>query len=131
MKYQRVIYFDGVCGLCNGFVDFILKIDRKELFVFSPLQGELAKQTLSERDLKDLSSVVVFIDGEYYRKSEAVLRVFKELGFPWNALCLAGVLPTSITNLGYELVASQRYRIFGQTDTCRLPTADERSRFIN
>ena len=129
-KNQSVIFFDGVCGLCNKFVDFILRVDKNELFVFSPLQGELALQNLPKEFIENLDSIVVLIDGKTYRKSEAVLHVFKKLGFPWSALSLLGNLPRGISDKGYELVASQRYRIFGQSDTCRIPAANERSRFI-
>lgn len=129
MNEQRVVFFDGVCGLCNKFVDFVLRIDKKELFVFSPLQGELAAQSLPKKFIEDLDSIVVLIDGKTYRKSEAVFALFKELGFPWSPLALLGILPSGLSDWGYNLVASQRYRIFGQSDTCRLPAPNERSRF--
>lgn len=127
---MNVIFFDGLCGLCNGFVDFIMKIDRKGSFKFSPLQSEYARTHLPPEYTQDLSTVIVQIDGMNYRKSQAVLKVFKELGGVWSILSLARILPEGFSNSIYDLIARNRYRLFGQKETCRLPTPEERQRFI-
>lgn len=127
---MNVIYFDGVCGLCNGFVDFIMKIDRKALFKFSPLQSEYAKASLPIEYTNDLDSVVVQVDGKTLRKSKAVLAVMKKLGGPWAIAGAFGVLPEGLLNKAYDLVAENRYKMFGKKDSCRLPTPDERTRFV-
>lgn len=127
---MNVIYFDGVCGLCNGFVDFIMKIDHNGVFRFSPLQSEYARASLPPEYVQDLDSVVVDIDGRKLRKSKAVFAVLKKLGGVWGILGMAGVLPEPLLNKGYDLVAENRYKLFGKKETCRLPTPEERARFI-
>lgn len=127
---MKVIFFDGYCGLCNKFVDFIMKVDKKAVFKFSTLQGEYAKTVLKKEDYENVDSVVVLIDGKTYRKSEGAFRTLRELNPFWKAVSLLGYLPSPISNFGYDLVAANRYKIFGKTETCRLPTAEERSRFL-
>ncbi len=127
---MKVIFFDGYCGLCNGFVDFVMKIDKAGVFKFSPLQSDFAKANLKLEDIQQLKSVVVLIDGKTFRKAQAVMKVFAELEGGWKALSTLGLLPSGILNLGYDLVAENRYRIFGKRETCRLPTPEERTRFI-
>lgn len=127
---DNVIYFDGVCGLCNGFVDFIMKIDHKARFKFSPLQSEYAKAHLPPEYTANLDSVVVQLDGKMLRKSRAVIAIMKKLGGPWALAGAFGVLPEGILNRGYDLVAEYRYKIFGKKESCRLPTPDERARFV-
>lgn len=127
---MNVIYFDGVCGLCNGFVDFIMKIDRESVFHFSPLQSEYAKTNLPPEFTANLDSVVVQMDGKTLRKSKAVLAVLRKLGGVWGVAGLFGVLPEGILNRAYDLVAEHRYRVFGKKETCRLPTPEERARFV-
>ncbi len=127
---MNVIYFDGVCGLCNGFVDFILKIDHKGIFKFSPLQSEYAKTSLPPEYTQNLDSVVVSIDGKTLRKSKAVMAALKKLGGFWGFVSLAGILPEAILNKVYDQVAENRYKIFGKKESCRLPTPEERERFL-
>jgi predicted DCC family thiol-disulfide oxidoreductase YuxK len=127
---MNIIYFDGVCGLCNGFVDFIMKMDKKSKFHFSPLQSEHAKNNLPLEYIQDLDSVVVQIDGKTLKKSKAVFAVLKKLGGIWGIVAVAGVLPEGILNRAYDMVAENRYKVFGKKDTCRFPTPEERRRFL-
>jgi predicted DCC family thiol-disulfide oxidoreductase YuxK len=127
---MNIIFFDGLCGLCNGFVDFMLKVDKKGVFKFSPLQSDYARQTLPEKDIANLDSVVILIQGKTYRKSEAVFRALAELGGLWKTPMVLNLLPKKILNFGYDLVAENRYKIFGKQETCRLPTPEEQERFI-
>lgn len=127
---RPVIFFDGVCGLCNGFVDFVISHDKKNLFLFSPLQSDYAKKQLPSHLTQDLTSVVLIINGATYTKTNAVLRVMNELGGAWKVLTIGHYLPTFLTNRIYDLVASNRYRLFGKKETCRLPTEEERQRFL-
>jgi predicted DCC family thiol-disulfide oxidoreductase YuxK len=128
---MKVIFFDGVCGLCNGFVDFIIKIDKEKKFYFSPLQSEYAQKNLPPEFTLDLKSVVYKEDDQYYSKSAAVMKVLAELGGIWKLAILGHLLPSSILNWAYDLVAENRYKLFGKKETCRLPTPDERSRFVS
>lgn len=127
---KNIIFFDGICGLCNGFVDFILRIDKKKKFLFSPLQSEYALSTLPKNYTEDLTSIVVLINGETYSKSAAVLKVMQEIGGSWKLLGIAKIFPQSLSDSCYNLVAKNRYKLFGKKDTCRLPSQEERERFI-
>lgn len=127
---MNVIFFDGYCGLCNGFVDFMMRIDHKGIFKFSPLQSEYAKSHVEASDIQELKSVVVLIDGKTYRKAEGVLKALTLLGGIWRSTTLFTYLPDRILNYGYDLVAENRYSLFGKSETCRLPTPEEKSRFI-
>lgn len=127
---RPVIFFDGVCGLCNGFVDFVLSQDKNKKFLFSPLQSDFAKKNLPAPFTEDLTSVVLMINGETLSKTDAVLRVMKELGSGWRILTIGQYLPAFLRNKLYDMVATNRYRLFGKKETCRLPTEEERQRFI-
>nr|MBA2405280.1 DUF393 domain-containing protein [Bdellovibrionales bacterium] len=122
---MKVIFFDGHCGLCNGFVDFMMKIDQQGRFKFSPLQSEFAKSQLTPADVENLDSVVVLIDGKKYRKAEGVFKALASLGGAWKTTNALTFIPSKILNFGYDMVAKNRYRIFGKRETCRLPTAQE------
>ena len=126
-----ILFFDGVCGLCNKSVDFVLARDVEGHFQFAPLQGETARQLLSPSDASDLSSMVLLIEGRTYRRSSAAVRILWQLSFGWQLLgTLLWLIPLPIRNLGYRLIACNRYRFFGRHETCRMPTPAERSRFL-
>lgn len=128
---RRIIFFDGVCGLCNWSIDFVLKHDRRADFQFSPLQGDTAKALLNQSDTDDLSTMVLWVQGRSYRKSAAVVRVLWQLGSYWQVLgTLLWLIPLPIRNLGYTIVAKNRYNLFGKKESCRLPTPQERTRFL-
>lgn len=128
---KNVIFFDGECGLCNGFIDFVMKIDKDHIFFFSPLQSEYAHTHLPKEFTKDLKTVIVQTDdGHTHKKSIAVFSVFQKIGGTWSIVSLLRFLPLVILNGGYDLVASNRYSLFGKKETCRLPTIEERRRFI-
>jgi predicted DCC family thiol-disulfide oxidoreductase YuxK len=126
-----VLFFDGVCGLCSWAVDFIMKWDAAGLFRFAPLQGETAQRLLPSSDVDDLSSMVLITDQGPFRRSAAAVRILWRLGPFWR-LCgwLLWLIPRPIRDVGYQLVASLRYRLFGKKETCRLPTPQERERFL-
>ncbi|MCA9018468.1 MAG: DUF393 domain-containing protein [Planctomycetaceae bacterium] len=130
---QPVLFFDGVCGLCNSSVDFAIARDRRGRLLYSPLQGETAAALLSEQDVQHVDTVIFRTakGGRLYRRSAAVVRVLWLLGFPWN-ICgwLLWLIPLPLRNLGYRIVAGSRYRLFGKHDTCRMPTPEERTRFL-
>lgn len=127
---MKVIFFDGVCGLCNGFIDFVMKIDKDQKFHFSPLQSEYARQNLPEQMTTDLKTVV-YKDGDHLSmKSDAVLKILQEIGGPWKLAMMGKVLPRALRDSAYEMVAENRYKLFGKKETCRLPTPEERGRFV-
>lgn len=129
---KSIVFFDGVCGLCNTSVDWILKKDKGALHLFSPLQGSAASLVLSPFELRDLSTVVLLKKGRLYRRSEAISEILIELSGIWRWLgYFLKRVPSPLRNLGYDLVAKKRYAIFGKKEVCRIPTPEERSRFID
>ena len=127
---MRIIYFDGVCNLCNGFVDFVISQDLSNEFYFASLQGTTAQKELPIQDLR-LDTVILSTNGVVSKKSQAVLMIFKELGPFFKIISVLGnCLPTVACDLIYDFVAKNRYRFFGQKETCRIPTASERSKFL-
>jgi predicted DCC family thiol-disulfide oxidoreductase YuxK len=130
----HVIFFDGVCGLCDRWVQFVLPRDRGGKFKFAPLQSALAARELPPRGGRpeDLNTVYVLTaGGALLRKSRAVLFVLRELGGIWAAVALLRVVPAVITDRLYDLVARTRYRLFGRLDACRVPGPEERGRFLD
>jgi predicted DCC family thiol-disulfide oxidoreductase YuxK len=128
---RPVVFFDGVCGLCDRFVDFVLRRDPRGYFRFAPLQGQTAAQRLGAADIADLKTVVVVEGSLGYRKSAAVIHVLHGLGGFWAVIAgILWIVPRPIRDLGYSCVANNRYALFGKKETCRLPTAQERSRFL-
>ena len=127
---MRVVFFDGVCGLCNGFVDFVLPRDLKQNLRFSPLQSESAATYLAPELTKDLTTIVFYDDGEVYLRSEAVIRALSYLGPRWSLLKIFLIIPAFARDAIYKIIATNRYKWFGEKETCRLPSPEERSRFI-
>ncbi|MCA9025689.1 MAG: DUF393 domain-containing protein [Planctomycetaceae bacterium] len=127
-----VLFFDGVCGLCSHAVDFVMARDTQATFRFAPLQGETARAMLPEADIVNLDSMAVAINGSIYRRSSAVVRILWQLGPLWRFCGWAlWLIPLPLRDLGYKLVAKWRYRLFGKHETCRLPTPEERERFLD
>jgi predicted DCC family thiol-disulfide oxidoreductase YuxK len=133
-----ILLYDGVCGLCNRLVQFVLKRDRRKQFRFAPLQGELAARVLHRhgKNPADLDTVYVIVSPEQPEerllpRSAAVIYVLRMLGRGWGLLALIGrLLPQFFTDWLYRQVARRRYRIFGRYDSCPLPSAETRARFL-
>lgn len=130
MNQQKVLLFDGVCNLCNGWVDFLLKYDSKKELKFAALQSDEAKQFVSPEFAKKLPSLV-FVNGNYtYIESDAAIWVLASLGGWWRIALAVLVLPKFLRNWVYRLIAKNRYHWFGKSEQCRIPNAEERSRFL-
>jgi predicted DCC family thiol-disulfide oxidoreductase YuxK len=127
---ELVLFFDGQCGLCNGLVDLALSADREQRFRFSPLQGQLAGRTLAPQQTETPESVIILRDGVILARSDAVLELGRQLGGIWRLAGILRLVPRPVRDLGYDLVARNRYRWFGRQETCRVPTEQERARFI-
>jgi predicted DCC family thiol-disulfide oxidoreductase YuxK len=128
----RIIYFDGVCLLCEGLVKWIIRHDRKGVFKFASLQSAYAKTALAGLAKVDgLNTVVLQTEGRFYLESSAVLMIFKYLGFPWSLLTLTWIIPSFIRNGIYRLVAKSRYSWFGKRSECLLPDAGIKERFLS
>jgi predicted DCC family thiol-disulfide oxidoreductase YuxK len=127
-----IILFDGVCNLCNGSVNVILKRDKAGVFRFAALQSDAGREQLKRFNLdkRPMTSVVLVEEGRHFEKSAAALRILKRLGWPFKALYPLMLLPRPVRDLGYDLIAGNRYRIFGKRDACMMPTPEIRSRFL-
>lgn len=126
MSEKPIVFFDGVCGLCNTMVDFFIQKDKKRKLLFSPMQGKTAKGILSKSEVASLDSFVFYENGIKYYRSEAALRVFKQLPGAWSVLYYFIVFPEFLRDSFYKFVAKKRYVWFGKQETCRMPTAEER-----
>lgn len=131
LNYQ-VILFDGVCNFCNSSINFIIDHDPKKHFKFAPLQSDIGQEILTkfDKNTKDFDSVILLKDNTLYQKSEAALEITKHLSGFWKYLSIFKILPTSFLNFFYDIIAKNRYRIFGKSDSCRMPTAELRERFL-
>lgn len=134
----NVLFFDGVCGLCNHFVNFILSRDRRGAIRFAPLQGETAKRVLSSEfrvpsAKTQAFDTIVWIDPSHreFVRSAAAVRVLWRIGGVWSLIgWLLWLIPRPLRDVGYRLVAANRFRLFGKKETCRLPSPAERDRFL-
>jgi predicted DCC family thiol-disulfide oxidoreductase YuxK len=126
-----VLYFDGVCNLCNSTVQFIIKHDKRKQFRFAPLQSVPGKAVLQQIGGDAQDSVILQYNRKYYSKSDAVLQVMKLLGGVWKTSLIGYLLPRFFRNMVYDWIAKNRYRWFGRQDECMIPTAELRSRFLD
>jgi predicted DCC family thiol-disulfide oxidoreductase YuxK len=127
-----VILFDGVCNLCNGTVQFILKRDKQSRFKFASLQGEFGQRTLARFGLEETSlNSFVLLEGEkIYTHSSGALRIFLHLGGVWKMLYALIIVPRFIRDAVYNFIARNRYKWFGKQVSCYLPTADISNKFL-
>ena len=133
-----IILYDGVCGLCNRLNLFVLARDRAGRFRFAALQGALAGEILARhgRDPRALDTLYLVLahgqaDERLLAKSDAVLRILRELGGVWRATGALRLVPRWMRDRGYDLVARTRYRLFGRYDVCPLPDPGHRARFLD
>ena len=128
---RPVIFFDGVCGMCNRFVDIVLRADRRGVFAFAPLQGETARRLLPPLSGDPGEWSMLYLDERgLHDQSDASLEVYRRLGGMWRVPALARFVPRFLRTPVYQLIARNRYRIFGRRDACRVPTEEERARFL-
>ena len=130
MLDKPIIFFDGVCVLCNGFADFILKWDKKKFYYLAPLQGAHAKKTLPQKHYKNLNSIIYLKGEKVYTRSDAVLNILLDLGGVWKACLVLFIFPEIFRNIIYRHIANKRYKWFGGKDHCRIPLPDEKDRFL-
>lgn len=131
-----IILFDGVCNLCSRSVRFVIARDPNAHFRFAALQSDTARRICAERGIpvpttREPDSIVVIADGRPLERSDAALAIAARLPFPWTLLCAFRVIPRGLRDWLYRLIARNRYRWFGRTDACMMPTAEIRSRFID
>ena len=135
---MSIVFYDGVCGLCNRLVQFLIKRDKRGTLRFASLQSDFAAKVLRRHgiDPADLDTVHVVVnydepDERVLNRSDAILRAWIELGGFWKSLAVtAQIIPRSLRDLVYRFVARNRYQVFGKYETCMLPEPNQRSRFL-
>jgi predicted DCC family thiol-disulfide oxidoreductase YuxK len=126
-----IVFFDGVCNLCQGSVRYLIKYDKKGVLKFASLQGNYAKDFINETEIQSMQSILFFDGKMLYKKSTAVLKLSRLLG-GWHQLLLLGyILPRFIRDWLYNIVAKNRYRWFGKKDQCMLPSKGFENRFLD
>lgn len=132
-KDKPILFFDGVCNLCEGFVQWVVKRDPEGIIYYASLQSDFAKEFTAHTNLKveNVSSVILYHEGQFYTESDVPLRLTKLLGYPWNLAYPFIFLPRIIRDTIYRWIARNRYRWFGKKDECMIPTPALQSRFLD
>ena len=126
-----MIFFDGVCGGCNRFVDFVIRTDSRREIFFSPVQGETAAGFSLYRSEPPREWKIAYVDENgVHEGADAVLLVLGRLGGPWKLPALFIYLPRPLKDCFYGIVSRNRYRLFGKRDACRVPSPEEMERFL-
>ena len=129
---KPVIVFDGHCVLCSGFANFVIRHDRKNRLRMTAAQSPLGEALYAHYGLKpdDYSTNLLLENGSVREKSDGTMAMFAYLGWPWKALSIGRALPRSLADAGYNLIARNRLRWFGQREQCYLPPPDAAERFL-
>lgn len=129
---QPIVFFDGVCNFCNYWVRFILKREKKKNLLLSPLQGKTAASVLSRLHLHPtpLNSVILVEGERVWTQSSAALRICKYLGGGWKLFYGFIIVPKFLRDFVYNIIARNRYRWFGKSETCMVPRPEDRERFL-
>lgn len=135
---EKIIFFDGVCNLCNGFVRFLIRHDHKKVFRYAPLQGHTANERLplsrvteSGPNGRAFTSIAFLNDGVMSLQSDAVLNIVAQLGGAWSLISFLKLVPKPIRDQVYQLIAQHRYKWFGKSDSCHIPSKDEKQLFLD
>ena len=126
-----IILFDGQCVFCDHSVQFILKRDVDEVFQFASLQSDIGQQLLKQYKIDaSMDSIVVIYMNELYTQSDAAIVIAQQFKGLWKLLTVVKFIPKWLRDKVYDVIAKNRYRLFGEMDTCRIPTEEEKRRFI-
>jgi len=130
---KPIVFFDGICNLCNSVVQFIIKHDKKERFLFASLQTENSKDILSNFNftLSDIDTMILLENNKLYFGPSATLRIVRHLNFIYPLLYIFIIIPKPLRDFVYRIMAKNRYKWFGKKDSCMLPTPELKNRFID
>lgn len=129
-----IIFFDAQCLLCNGWVKFLLRHDTRRMFRFASIQGETGKRLLADAGLRleGLETLLLIDDRQrVWQHTSAILRVLHGLGWPWLLAWVAWLIPAPLRDALYRLIARNRYRWFGRSETCLVPDRVVQDRFLD
>ena len=129
---KKIIFYDGICNMCNGFVNTVIKLDKRNQLFFSPLNGKNAKNLLKAQGgkIKNIDSVIFYNNKKISIKSEAVIDIIKSLGSFYIIISIIKIIPSFILDGIYDLVAKNRYSWFGKKSSCPMPDKKIVSQFI-
>lgn len=129
---SKIILFDGVCNFCNYWVNFIIDRDNHNYFKFAALQSEKGEELIDKFGLPkdDFDSFILISENKVYKKSSAAFEILKYLSGWIKIIYPLKYLPVKITDFFYDLIAKYRYNIFGKKEACRIPTKEERAKFL-
>jgi predicted DCC family thiol-disulfide oxidoreductase YuxK len=128
---NNIVLFDGVCNLCNRSVDFIIRHEKSHKLQFASLQSDVGKSIVNKSGFDEIpDSVMLYVDGKLLIRSDAVLAISTYLKRPYAYGIIFKYVPKILSDSVYNLIAKNRYRWFGKKETCRVPSADERERFL-
>lgn len=129
---KHIILFDGVCNLCNSAINFVIKRDPNNRFVFAPLQSKAGDLLTKQYDIDttQVDSIILIKNNKAYTKSTAALRIGQQLTGLYPLLSIFLILPSFLRNWVYDYVARNRYKWFGKKDACMIPTPELRSKFL-
>ncbi|HAS34839.1 MAG TPA: thiol-disulfide oxidoreductase [Flavobacteriales bacterium] len=125
MTFKRIVFFDGHCQLCNRFLNFLILLDRKRNLHFASLQGKTSQEILSEEERSLHDSLIFWEEGKLTYKSYAALKAVASLGGVWKGVLMFRLVPSSLLDAFYDLVARNRFKWFGRRESCRMPTKEE------
>lgn len=129
---SKIVFFDGVCHLCMGSVQFLLKYNAKEDLFFSTIGSETFFSLLPKDSFSQLpDSILYWKEGTLYLESDAVLQLTRELNFPWPLFYCFWIFPRFLRNLIYRFIAKHRYQWFGKAEVCMVPSPNIKIRFLN
>lgn len=132
LENKSIIFFDGVCNLCNNSVKFIIKRDNHKRFLYASLQSDAARDILLQFKIKNsnLDSIILLENGKLYQKSTAILKIAKQLNGFWKLNYVFIIIPKFFRDFIYDIIAKNRYKWFGKREVCMLPTGDMKLRFL-
>lgn len=130
---NHIIFFDGVCNLCNSSVNFVIRHDKRNIFHFASLQWDVARELLAENypEEDDYQTILYYENGKIFEKSTAVLRIARLLGFPWKVAYGFIIVPEFIRDAIYMFISHNRYKWFGKRDKCMIPSPELKNKFLN
>lgn len=128
---KTIVFFDGVCNLCNSSVQLLLKLDKDEVFSFSSLQSTYSHSTIPKDIQIEKDSIVLFKNECFYSEAEAVFEIVKSLDNWTKVLLVFKVFPLNWNNVIYRWIAKNRYKIFGRKEECMIPDPNVRNRFLS
>lgn len=132
-EHKQLILFDGICNLCNSSIQYVIKHDKKDVFMFATLQSNVGKQIIEHFriDTKNVDSILLYSNENGLKsKSSAALQISKYLGFPINLWSVFLIVPVFIRNMVYDFVAKNRYKWYGKKEECMIPTPELKSKFL-